>query len=376
MKSPVSILLLIFAFFVTISCEENIDTDPGDEDVAQTLPLLTSTNAIGMIKGFNALNPPATGDSIDARWADAVDAGMKVGRLQIDWPELEPAPNEYNKTALEERLREYKNQNLQTFLLISVYDSDGPVLPADLEGTSLDDPVLMERFKALMDWVIPMLVEYDGFLISISNEADNSFGEISNLHKEILAFIEASKKHIHALDPNMAVTVTMAEGSLDSDKPGMAAIIEACDVACWNFYGAKFIAEPPYYPAQTETEIKLDIQQMLDASGDKQIVIQELGMWSGGDVLNSSEQTQRHFFEVFFTEMIKEDRIRAAYVFQLVDWSPETTDILAQFLEDEGMPQEFIDAFRESLETMGLIHYDDGTSKDAWNEFLKWLGML
>lgn len=376
MKNPVSILLLIFALTFTISCEDNLDTDPDKGGIAQTLPLLSSANNLGMIKGFNASNPAATSDSIDARWADAVDAGMKVGRLQIDWPELEPSPNVFNKAALEEKLKDYKNQNLQTFLLISAYDSDGPVVPVDLEGRRFDDAELIERFKALMDWVIPMLVDYDGYLISISNEADNSFGEIDNLHNEILLFLQASKEHIHALDQNMAVTVTMAEGSLDSDKPGMDAIIEACDVACWNFYGAKFIAEPPYYPAQSESEIKTDIQRMLNVSGDKQVIIQELGMWSGNDVLNSDEEIQRRFFEVFFTEMRKEERMRAAYVFQLVDWSPETTDILAQFLEDEGLPQEFIDAFRESLETMGLICYDDGTSKAAWNEFLKWLGML
>jgi hypothetical protein len=56
-----------------------------------------------------------------------------------------------------------KSQGLQPFLLISVYDSHGPVLPVDLSGNDLNDPELIQRFKNLMDWVIPLLVEYDGF---------------------------------------------------------------------------------------------------------------------------------------------------------------------------------------------------------------------
>ena len=59
---------------------------------------------------------------------------MSVGRLQIDWPELEPAPGTFNQTLLEEELAKMNNQGLQTFLLISAYDSDGPVIPSDLQG--------------------------------------------------------------------------------------------------------------------------------------------------------------------------------------------------------------------------------------------------
>jgi hypothetical protein len=54
-----------------------------------------------------------------------------------------------------------------------------------------------------------------GFLISISNEPDNSFGEVSDLHNQILKFLKDVKLYIHEINQNMAVTVTIAEGSLD-----------------------------------------------------------------------------------------------------------------------------------------------------------------
>jgi hypothetical protein len=44
--------------------------------------------------------------------------------------------------------------------------------------------------------------------------------------------------------------------------------------------------------------------------------------------------------------------------------------MFGQDLEDEGLPQDFIDQFSESLETIGLINYDDGLRKKAWYEFV------
>ena len=112
---------------------------------------------------------------------------------------------------------------------------------------------------------------------------------------------------------------------------------------------------------------------MLDVSGEKNIVIQELGMYSGNTTLNSSQEIQRKFFEVFFSEMKKEERIKAAFNFQLVDWSPEVTELFNEMLEVEDLPQDFIDQFAESLETIGLISYNNGERKKAWDEFLFWL---
>ena len=375
-----SFMVLVVVALLAAGCTSSGTSSPISGNIpndthAGDLPLLRGQNRIGIIEGFNPDNPAETTTAMAARWEEAVAAGMSVGRLQIDWPELEPSENTFDKEALISRLEEMKDQGLQTFLLISTYDSGEAVVPDDLQGKSFDDPEFIQRFLNLMDWVIPLLVEYDGYLISISNEAENSFGEVPNLNDELLTFLREARNHIHQIDERMAVTVTFSEGSLDTDKPGMDEILAACDVACWNFYGGDFEGDgsPYYYPANSETQIKSDIQRMLDASGEKNIVIQELGMWSGGNHLDSSEEIQRKFFEVFFQEMQNNDRIKAAYNFQLVDWSPNTTQIFSDALEAEGLDEEFINQFAESLNTIGLIHYDDGTKKPAWDEFVDWV---
>ena len=369
---------LFLIVFTTLSlflagCEAEEENNSDQPAAAVDLPLLADGQFPGLIIGFNPSNPPATTDAIEARWQEALDAGMRVGRLQIDWDELEPRPGEYNTDVLEDRLRVNSRQNLQTFLLISVYDSEGPVVPEYLEELPLDDPELIRRFQLLMDWVIPMLTSYDGYMISVANEAGNSFGEIPGLHEEVLTFLKEARRYIHGIDDRMAVTATVAEGNIGIGKTGVQALIDESDVACFNFYGAEMIGGFPYYEPQSKREIRSDIERMLKISGPKQIVIQELGMWSGSNLLPSNEDIQRRFFEVFFEEMEKHERIRAAYVFQLVDWSPETSDILAQMLRAENVSEDFVDVFIESLETIGLIRYEDGRSRPAWDEFIRWL---
>ena len=375
MKKIFFFLIVIAVILFLGACEkDDNDVNHQIDSIAGEIPLLKGDNRIGIIEGFNPSNPDATTDSIEVRWNEAINTGMTVGRLQIDWPELEPSPGTFDMMSFEQRLAEMQAQGLQAFLLISAYDSGEPVVPDDLQNKDFDDPEFIQRFKNLMDWVIPLLVEYDGFLISISNEAENHFGEVPGLDNQILLFLQEIKEHVHQINKDIAVTVTFSEGSLDEDKPGIYEILAECDVACFNFYGAKSqFTAPLYYVAQTESEIKTDIQRMLDVSGEKNIVIQELGMYSGNTTLNSSQEIQQKFFEVFYTEMKKEERIKAAFIFQLVDWSPEVTELFNEMLADEGMPQEFIDQFAESLETIGLINYHDGMRKKAWNEFIYWL---
>ncbi|MFP4366632.1 MAG: hypothetical protein ACLFQA_06010 [Bacteroidales bacterium] len=129
--------------------------------------------------------------------------------------------------------------------MISAYDSGEPVVSDDLAEKEFDAPEFIQRFKNLMDWVIPLLVEYDGFLISISIEAENFFGEFPNLHKQILSFLLEIKEHIHQINENMAVTAIISEGSLDDYKPGINEILAGCIKLMGNIYTINWeIAEP------------------------------------------------------------------------------------------------------------------------------------
>ncbi|MEM6525271.1 MAG: hypothetical protein AAGF85_14420 [Bacteroidota bacterium] len=228
---------------------------------------------------------------------------------------------------------------LETFQLISTYDSEGPTVPEDLTAKKFDDPLLIARFNRLMDWVIPMLATYDGYAISISNEADNSFGELENLSSELLIFLNKVKSHVHSINNQMAVTVTFAEGNLAANFPGTDALLELCDAGSFNFYGSASTETFPFNRILNVSEIRSDVQKMLDKMGEKPVIIQELGMYSGGGLLTSNEEMQRSFFQVFFEEMEIEERLKAAYVFQLVDWSPALSETYRASFDRAEVPE-------------------------------------
>ncbi len=352
-------------------CKNDAPAVPAEAAAAE-LPLLAPGQHIGMITGFNPAHPPATADSITARWQEALSAGMRTGRLQIDWPELEPAAGQYDEATLRNALQRLSAQGLQPFLTLPAYDSDGPLLPDYLQGRSLDEAEVIARFEALMDWVIPMLLEEGGWGISIANEPDNFFAERPELAGQIRSFLAESRTHIHKLSPEVAVTVTLNVGNMPASQAQMELLRPEMDIACFNLYGSGlFPIDQPY----TAAEIEAEIRAVLDFAEDRAVVIQELGMHSNSDLLNSSEAIQAAFFDTFFNRMQAEPQIRAAFIFQLVDWSPEAIAVLNTTWE-ETTPEEFIEQYGAVLAAIGLIGYEEGQRKAAWGRVLFWLGEL
>jgi hypothetical protein len=372
---------IVMICFFALSClafagpQNEATPDPEQVETPSTdpLPLLDTAQALGMMEGYNTSNPPATEKTIAASWEEAQSRGLAIGRLQIDWPELEPAPTVYAPGALESELNRMRGRGLQTFLLISVYDSEGPVLPQDLQGKSLDDPEVIRRFKGLMDWVIPMLAANGGYALSISNEADNWFGDLPNLSNQLLTFLQESRAHIKDINPLMAVTVTHAVGNLFRYEDQVLPLVEASDLGAWNFYGNKPLTERPYNATMTEAEIRQKAQKLLDLTGESQILIQELGMHSAGGLGASSLEAQKTFFRVFGQIMDREPRIRAAYLWQMVDWSPELSIMYTGLLRDEEVDPVFLQMYEVVLQSIGLIDYRTGEHKPAWAEFLRWV---
>ncbi len=364
-------VILGMLMLISAGCKEDRQTAPASTS-AEVLPLLAPGQHLGMITGFNPNQPAATADSTEARRAEARAAGMTVGRVQIDWPELEPAEGQYDEAALRDQLRELSEKGLQPFLTLPAYDSDGLVLPAYLAGKNIDDPELISRFKALMDWVIPMLKSEDGWGITIANEPDNFFAESPELAARIYTFLTETRHHIHVQSPEMAVTVTLNIGNMAASRTEMEVLRTGMDVVCFNLYGSGlFPIDQPY----TAAEIQAEMDAVLDFAEGKAVIFQEIGMHSNTDLLNSSEDIQAAFFDTFFARMQQEPLLRAAFIFQLVDWSPEAIAVFNTTFE-EDVPQSFIDQYSAVLCSIGLIRYEDGQQKAAWGRVLYWLEVL
>ncbi|MFK7922849.1 MAG: hypothetical protein AB8H47_12870 [Bacteroidia bacterium] len=367
-------MMRIFTFclvFCSLLACQAPHLDPANNPALE-LPLLSEGPQVGIIQGFNGDNPPAIQDSIAARMSEAQALGIRLARIQVDWSDLEPSPNQYALNELKDQLEANHAAGLETMLTLSSLDSDAITIPEDLLGQAFNEGGLLNRFKSLMDEIVPLMSTNGGWLISIANEPDTHFEDEPKLWKEVRDMVREIRIHTHQIDPNMAVTLTLTEGGFEAGLKGIRQIVEECDVACFNYYGQTVLGQ-----TDSPEKVRSDLTAILDAFPDKALVIQELGCsagyTTGSRMEGASEEAQRFFFETVFEFMERNQNLRAAIVFQVVDWSPATAEIFRADLLNAGLEEDFVLMFLESLETLGLISFETGKSKPAWNEFLKWV---
>ena len=353
---------------------------------AESLPLLPAGSHISIIRGFNISHPPLTKRNMEVRWDEALSKGMKVTNIQLDWAELEPKPYQYNKQFLEEMLLDMEEDDLQTYVLLSTIDSEGFTLPSDLmddnsitglaNGMQFDNPLILERFKKLLDWVVPMIVAHGGWALSVGNEPSGYLTDRPWAEQNIVNFLKVSRTHAHSIDPDLAITMTLSQLQIENGATFHIPLLEQSDVASFTYYGLN-----PDYTADDPAKVNQEINQMLSAAGDKFIVLQELGGSAGyennSSGMNASLTKQQQFLRNAFAKLESEPRFRVATVFQLVDWEPALVDsFYTQFFIQEGLQRDFIDRFAESLKTTGLIRYQDGSPRPSWNTFINWMGRI
>ena len=356
--------------------------DAAPSNPAADLPLLGEGSHLGTIIGFNAQNPVATEASIAAHWDEAVAAGMNVGRVQLDWVELEPTSGQFDMSELEDALTLLSADGVKPFLLLPALD-DASALPLDLatrvEAGELTfaSPEIIARFKLLLDWVVPMLLSHNGWVLAIANEPGNVFDDLDAAEAmtkatELATFTREARDHVHSLEPRLAVTVTLREDlTLASNKPYLATLLEPVDVVSFNFYCSRFADNLNVETSVTAIEGYID--RMLTTAGDKQLLIQELGCHAGraGGLTGATEALQVQFHQTVYAKLASEERFRAAIVFQLVDWDPALVEsFFSQPFRDAGVPEDFILRFAESLETVGFLNYADGAERPAWQTFI------
>lgn len=352
---------------------------------AAAIPRLSAGPHLGYIVGFDRLSASQR-KRADNLQLDAINAGMTLSRIQTDWGDLEPSPGVYNSVDLREQLADAALLGQSVMVTVTAIDTGSFGLPADLltpdgsqlrSGLTFDDPVIIARFNEFLDWLVPELRKANVWALSLGNEVETNF-EGAAIEDAVLAFLTAGADHARGLDPKLAVTVTLTgDGHLNYPN-FVSGLLPHLDIYALNYYCLSGGTLQATGPAQWRD----DIDRILRAAGDKQIFFQELGCPTGySDIgaasaprpdLNSSQALQTEFFSYMLARINNEERLRAATVFQLFDWSPSLAASFSTGLIGTGDPALDIAAARltEWLATVGMCRWSDGSCRPAWDEFL------
>lgn len=338
---------------------------------------------MGVVVGFTSSVPIATATAVDARWHEAVAAGMRIGRVQLDWKAVEPTPEHYDLNELDERLAVLSSDHIRPFLLLDSIDGEIPSdLRSGLDANELtwDHPTMTARHAKMIQHIMPVLQRHGVWIIALANEVGNLLDKLeptqrAETTRQMVAFVTASRAEVKRLEPGLAVVVTVREQQFEAGDTE-AAFIALSDVASFNFYCSRFASS---LEVQSNVEaIRGYIDDMLARAGTKSVVVQELGCHAGytdkPSVTRANPDLQARFFDVVLGELAVRERLRAAIIFQMIDWNPDLVESeYSKAFRAEGLPESFIQQYAESLETVGLLRLRDGTARPAWATFLSHL---
>ena len=357
-------LLRLFALGLVTPFLASINPASGQDDA---LPLLAPGTHIGAI--YSEGSPDAAAATNQA-FSDVIAAGLDVYEVSMYWSMLEPTPGKIDTSTLDSFLTLIETTGMKPYLAIPTIDTVRLALPADLvdsrdparlaSGRHFDDPVILERFNALLDAVVPLLLKHGGFFLAVGNEIDPWLAGHSDEVDPFLHFLTSARDHIHELSPKMGVGVAITYNGIQQGFSFIERFLAESDAAAFTYYplNADFTVRDP-------SVVKDDIATMVKTAGTLPVLLQEAGYPSGylpTATNDSSGDLQRQFIVNMFDAIQANPQIRFVSFLSLVDFSPETCDALTSYYGSQ-IPQ-----FKEYLCTLGMISYD-GAVKPSYEEF-------
>ncbi|MEM7690711.1 MAG: hypothetical protein AAF291_16985 [Pseudomonadota bacterium] len=349
-----------------------VQNPPTPAPFTPSLPRLASGPHLGMITGFDPLSDEQA-DEAALRYEQARASGASVGRVQIDWGELETAPGEYDEEALIDAFADPGLEGMNVVVLLSTLDSDGLTVPDYLvedgalrDGLTLASPQLVDAFSGFLDWLGPQLMARDVWLLSIANEPKGPVEDGLASEQDAVTFYSEAMDQWNAAHPEIGITATFTIAAPQGIPDFFEAVRARADIVSFNYY---CLTGEIQVTGQADWEARL--AQMKADAGGREIFMQELGCPVGYSpqarptFIGGSLENQVAFFEFFGEAFATDPQLRAATMFQLYDWSPELASQFGDSLRDQGFPV-LGDRLEEWLATSGFLRWEDSFERPAW----------
>jgi hypothetical protein len=296
----------------------------------------------------------ARGGDYTAAFELALGAGLSEIGLTFPWTSIEVAPEVYRNDDLATANGFYPAYAVPVRLMISPIQTNMKVVPSDLAGKPFDDPELIARFNAMLDWVATQIPDLTVAGIILGNEYDVYLGQDPAAWAAYTAFYTATAAHARSLWPGARIS---AEATLPGAIGPMLAYNQALnqhsDVLSVSYYplNADFTVQAPQVVQGAFDQICTSYALPID--------FEEIGYPSGNRNKSSPAQQAEFVHEVFLAWDRHADQVRMVDFTWMHDLPAGVARLIARIYGVRN-PR-----FTEYIATLGLRNFD-GTDKPAW----------
>ncbi len=291
----------------------------------------------------------------------AKSAGMQQMGIYINWTDAETSPNKYGHALYPLINSYYPEIGMPIDLTITPINTNQPMMPEDLAGKALNDPVVIARFEKLLDYTFTSLNKVKFTSIIIGSEIDVYAGTDKNRWREYIDFYKTISTYVHQKYPGIPVATELTFSGITSNaKPYLSEINQTSDIVGVSYYplNGDFTVKKP-------TIVSTDFATLVNLIPQKPIYFYQFG-YPSSSINNSSPEKQRQFIASTFSAWDKyRQNIKMIDFTWLHDTSNSQADQFNTFYGGGGNKQ-----FTAFLASIGLRTYE-GADKPAWLELKK-----
>ncbi|MFN8336357.1 MAG: hypothetical protein U0U09_14610 [Cyclobacteriaceae bacterium] len=327
-----------------------------------------TTGLVGLSLQSNQNSAPGLEGYLEA--VDYVTSkGVNLFGMAPEWTELEPAINAYSFQDIiinPLTLLDPDEIKFESYILVlKMIDTNRKTVPADLMSNSFDDPVVINRFRSLVDGLSSLDHINRISHILIGNEVDAYLVSNPVALNAFSTFYQQAISHIHQKMPWIKVGTIITFNSLVSNPVVFNTLTPTSDFICYTYYPTD--DSNPNWQMRTPSDVAEDIAFMAEKAGNKSFAFTEIGYPSSTDN-NSSETLQEQFVVNMFDALrsYKDNgKLEFIYYHGLYDYPP---DFCETYGEAQGIDPVYLCGF---MNTLGLNSYVTGQPKEAWTAFVK-----
>jgi hypothetical protein len=285
----------------------------------------------------------AEGENYDTTFAIARELGVQDVGLSLDWRDIEIAPETYDTPWLEIANLYYPPYHTSVSLTIRPIHTNLKPVPADLVDITFDNPVMIERFNRLMDYVFSQIPDLQLSSLVIGSEFDIYLGTDEEQWRQWIAFCRATSEYIRSQRPDLPVAFEATfNGIMGVAAEAVQELNEFADIVGVSYYPLD------NFSVQDPSVVEADFAALTAAYEGRTIYFYQLG-YPSSEFLGSSEARQAEFIrETFRAWDTHADQIALIDFTWLTDSSPQGVQEVEDYYGFGG------EAFRAFIGSLGL----------------------